>query len=41
MIEQIYMNLDYVFDNTVFNNKTEIKTIPLGEMEVWMKKAGE
>lgn len=39
--DYIYMNLDYVFDNTVFNNKTEIKTIPLGEMEVWMKKAGE
>lgn len=39
--DYVYMDLDYVFDNTVFNNQTDTKKIPLGEMQVWMKKAGE
>ena len=39
--DYIYMDIDYVFNNAVLNNNAETKTIPLGEMEVWMKKAGE
>lgn len=39
--DYIYVDIDYVFNNAVFNNNTDTKTIPLGEMEVWMKKAGE
>ena len=39
--DYIYVDFDYVFNNAVLNNNTDKKTIPLGKMEVWMKKAGK
>ena len=39
--DNFYMNIDYVFNNAVFGSSSDVESIPLGEMEVWLKKAGE
>ena len=39
--DYVYVVLDYVFNNIAFGDNSEDEKIPLGETEIWMKKAGD